>query len=148
MDANFIVLRKKSSAGTDEGKEITVVAKFKQIIHLPELNNELLFAKIYIENNLLGLARKLLFKPPLDTYVAFFVPDKNKFQAYPLVCPNARNGIFISKIVEDQNDLLEVWKGDFRQDITGLMVFTYYPKMFKDRITIRFFKMPAKKLLN
>jgi len=147
QDAKFIILRKKHSPDMYMEKEIgTAVAKFDQIITFPKFNNELLFAKVYIENNLLGLAQKLLFKPPLDVRIKFYIPDKNEIVSYRLVCPNARNGIFISKIVEDQNDLLEIWKGDFRHDIAGLIFSNDHPKMFKDKITIRFFKMPANKI--
>jgi hypothetical protein len=146
QDGAFFVLRKNFSADTDTEEYIsTEVAKFGQTIPLPKLDNEPLFVKIHIEHNLPGLGRKFLFKPP-NVYIAFF-NERLLIGGRPwrLVFHNATNGLFISQYIADQNDLLEIWKGDIRQDITGIVLLTRHPAFFKDKITVQFFKMPIKK---
>ena len=146
QDGAFLVLEKNPPAGAGTEEYISTEATgFGQTIPLPRLDNELLFAKVHVEYNLLGLGRKFLFKPP-NVYIAFF-NERLLIGGRPwrLVFPNATNGLFISQYVADQNDLLEIWKGDTRQDITGIVLLTEHPAFFKDKITVQFFKMPIKK---
>lgn len=147
QNGNFIILRKKTSPAVYEEKEIGAgTVKFGEAIDLSNLNNEMLFAKINVEHNFWGTAQKFLFKPPLDYYITFFVPDINIYSAYRLVCPNARNGIFISKVIEDQNDLLNLWKGDFKQKSVSLIFFMAdNPNLFKNDIAVQLFQDIPKK---
>jgi hypothetical protein len=146
QDGNFIVLRKNLSAdaGTEEYVG-TEVGKFRQRILLHRVGEGLFFAKIHIEHNLLGLVRKFLFKPP-NVYIAFLNNGKIiDGRVWRFVFSNAANGLFISQYVTNQNDLLKIWKGDIRQDITAIVLLTEHPVFFKDKITVQFFKMPTKK---
>ncbi len=146
QDGDFIVLRKSPFADTSTEEHISAgVGKFRQIIPLPKLGDGLLFAKIHVEHNLLGLVRKFLFKSP-DVYIAFISNDKDiNGRVWRFVFSNAANGLFISKYVANQSDLLEIWKGDIQQDISGIALLTEHPIFFKDKITVEFFKMPTRK---
>jgi len=145
-DRSFIILRRSPSADTDTEEYVgTAVGKFKQVIPLPKVGDGLLFAKIHVEHNLLGVGRRFLYKPP-NVYIAFLngrrVIDR---KIWRFVFSNATNGLFVSRYVTKQNDLLQIWKGDVRQDITGIMLLTKHPVFFKDEITVQFFKMPTEK---
>jgi hypothetical protein len=146
QDGDFIVLRKSPFADTSTEEYISAgVGKFKQAIPLPQLGDGLLFAKIHVEHNLLGLVWKFLFKSP-DVYIAFISNDKNiNGRIRRFVFSNAANGLFISRYVANQSDLLEIWKGNTRQDIHGIALLTEHPAFFKDKITIEFFKMTIRK---
>jgi hypothetical protein len=90
------------------------------------------------------MVRKILYKSP-DIYVTLFNNDTvigTKEQKF--VFSNAANGLFVSQYISDQNSLLEVWKGNIRQDITGILFQTKHPKFFKDKITVEFFKITKK----
>lgn len=146
QDGDFIVLQKSPSADAGTEEYIgTKVVKFGQTIPLPKLGNGLLFARIHVEHNLLGLGRKFLYKPP-NVYIAFFNGrELIGGRVRRFVFSNAMNGLFISQYVANQNDLLEIWKGNIRQDITGIALLTEHPAFFKDKITVQFFKTPTKK---
>ncbi len=146
QDGDFVVLRKNPSANTGTEEYIsTKTVNFDQIIPLPQVGDGLLFAKIRIEHNLPGLVRKFMFKPP-NVYIAFLNKEE-LMDGRPrrLVFSNAMNGLFVSQYVADQNDLLRIWKGDIKKNLTGIALWTEHPAFFKDKITVQFFKIPAKK---
>jgi hypothetical protein len=144
QDEAFIILKKNPSADTGSKEYIgTAVGKFGQIISLPRLNDGLLFAEIKVEYSLPGSAWKFLYKPP-NTYIAFLNNGQVIGGRYWRFVPaNAMDGLFVSEYVANQNDLLEIWKGNIRQDITGIAILTEHPVFFKDKITAQFFKVSA-----
>ena len=148
VDGEFIVLRKNPSADTDKEEYIsTETGKFGKIIPLPQSKSKgrPLFAKIHVEYNLLGFVSKLLYKPP-DIYLVFLnneeIIDKS---LYRFLFSNAMDGLLVSRYVENQNDLLELWQGNTQQNITGIALNTKRPAFFKDKITVQFFTMPITK---
>jgi hypothetical protein len=142
QDGKFLVLRKNPSAPKyieEYAGEKTV--KFRETIPIPQVGNTPLFARIYVERNLLGIGRAFLFKPPIINFVLLNGQNIIGDRVWRFVAPNAMNGLFVSKCISDQNSLLEIWRGDIQQDITSMVLFTEHPAFFKNKIKVAFFKM-------
>ena len=143
VDGEFIVLQKKPSADTVTGKYLdTTTEKFDQVFLPPQVDNGLLFAEVHIEQSLLGMAWKFLYK---SRNVWIFLDNGQEAVAEKprrLVYPNASNGLFIHQYIADQNDLLQIWNGNTRQNIRAILLWTPYPPFYKDKITVKFFAIP------
>jgi hypothetical protein len=144
QDGNFLILRKKPSPDVYTEEIIkTETVKFRDIIPTPPAGNRPLFAKIYVDLNFPGLVRNSLFKPPI-VYIVFLNGEKIiGDRSWRLVTSNATNGVYVSKYI-DMNSLLEAWKGNNQQDITGIALVTEHPAFFKKKIRVEFFTTSIK----
>lgn len=143
VDGKFIVLRRKDNVetGTEEYLQKAAVG-FGDIIALPRVEDGLLFAKIYVEYNLLGYVSKFLFKPP-EVYFGF-LKNRQPIGTHRFIFSNAENGLFLSRHIADRDDLHRVWRGDTKENLSEIAILTKHPAFFKDKITVEFFKVVTK----
>ncbi len=148
-DGEFIVLQKNPSAVSETEKYIGErIGKLGKMIPLPAAGDGLLFARIHIECSPAGLICKALYKLP-NVYIGFIneggiINDR----IYRFVFSNAMDGVFVSKYIISQNNLLALWQDNVKQDITGIAIWAEQPIFFKDKVTVQFFTIPTIKQPN
>lgn len=146
QDGALLILRKNPSVSTCVEEYVgEETVKFKEVIPIPQIGNTPLFARIYVEHNLLGIGRTFLFKSPIIKFILLNGQNIIDERVWRFVAPNAANGLFVSQYVTDQNSLLEIWRGNIQQDITGIVLLTEHPAFFKNKIKVEFFKMKLEK---
>lgn len=143
VDEDAVVLRKLPIADVNTIKlPAKTTAKFKDIIPIPKDVNGLIFAKIHIDYSFIGLISKFLYKPP-NVYLEFFRNGwfLNKAM-YRFIFSNSDDGVLVSEYITDQNDLLELWKGNVKHNVDEIGFSTECPIFYKN-INLEFFTIPA-----
>ncbi len=143
MDGEFIVLQR--NAQIDKYVENIIQTKTSKIgeeIVMPKGVNGYLFARIYMNYNLLGKTARLLYKPP-HAYIQF-ATEGIFTKKYRFIPSTARNGIFLSQYIADQNDLFNVWNGKLLDNFDSIIISARNSYFYDNRIAIEFFEVPKK----
>jgi hypothetical protein len=108
-------------------------------IPVPKIKDRYLFAKIYMDYNLLGKTAKLFYKPP-SVYIKL-TTDKTTLE-HKFIFSIARNGIFLSQSMHDINGLLDIFNGNVSNDLNSITISTKYPAFYNKHIRVEFFEVP------
>jgi hypothetical protein len=136
----YIVLRKADTQRSSAPKTLLVLnTEIGKPVSVPKIKNRYLFAKIYMDYNLLGKIAKLFYKPPRVNIILTVdgIPFEHNF-----IFSNARNGIFLSQYISDINDLPAIWNGDIRNNLDSITISTKYPAFYNKNIRVEFFEVP------
>jgi len=108
---------------------------------VPKIKNGYLFAKIYMDYNLLGKTAKLLYKPP---GVNIRLTSNGNTSECRFILSTARNGIFLSQYISKIRNLFDVWEGKMNNnlDLDSITISTEYPYFYDKNIRVEFFEVP------
>jgi hypothetical protein len=140
VDGEFIILKKTDRRFLSSSKTISVIdTEFGKFISVPKTENGYLFAKIYMEYNILGKIAKLIYKPP--NVIIKLVADGNTFE-HRFIFSTARNGIFLSQYIYDVKDLFTVWDGKLSNNLDTITISTRHRYFYDKHIGVEFFEVP------
>jgi hypothetical protein len=143
IDGRFIVLKKTDARYPLSSKTIAVFdTELGKSISVPKTKGGYLYAKIYMEYNLLGKIANLVYKSP-NVYIGLITVDGNRF-LYRFIFSTARNGIFLSQYVSNVEDLFNVWNGRLNSNLDKIVIGTGCQYFYNKRISVEFFEVPQK----
>jgi hypothetical protein len=135
-----VVLRKADTRSFPTSKTISVLdTEIGQTIPVPQIEDGYLFAKIYMDYNLLGKISKLVYKPP-GIYI--LLNAEGTTHGYKFIFSTARNGIFLSQYIHNMNVLIDVWNGNMNNNLDSIAIYTKYPAFYNKNIHVEFFEVP------
>jgi hypothetical protein len=139
-DGTYIILRKADTHNLSPSNTISVIdTQPGKLIPVPKTNGYL-FAKIYMDYNLLGKAAKLFYKPPNAT-ITFIIND-NAYNCR-FIFATARNGIFLSqKPTYKLKDVVDVWNGNFNNNMDAIVISAKNTRFYDKHIKVEFFEVP------
>ena len=141
MDGFIIVLRKTDAHYSSPSKTISVLdTELGKSISVPKTKSGYLYAKIYMEYNLLGKIANLVYKSP-NVYIGLITVDGNRF-LHRFIFSTARNGIFLSQYVSNMEDLFNVWNGKLNSNLDKIVIGTRYQYFYNKHISVEFFEVP------
>ncbi|MDE2589074.1 MAG: hypothetical protein KGL95_05360, partial [Patescibacteria group bacterium] len=128
LSGNMWLLQLNNNQCTNPNLLTTEYVSFNQTVSVPQSKSDLLFAKIYINYNLLGEISKLLYKPPQIHFI-------DKQQNYRFVQSTASDGILLSysNKIQSAFPMLNYNFSSFRIDTDQ--------KYYENKIKIEFFGM-------
>jgi len=139
VDGIYIILRKADTHNLLPSKTISVIdTQLKEPIPVPKTNGYL-FAKIYMDYNLLGKTAKLFYKTPNVNIklIANGMEVKHDF-----IFSTARNGIFLSQTAYDLKDLIDIWNGNLNNNLIAIVISAENPHFYEKHIKVEFFEVP------
>ena len=137
---SYIILRKADTQRLSTSRTISVLdTEIGKSIPVPKIKDRYLFAKIYMDYNLLGKTAKLFYKPP-SVYIKL-TTDKTTLE-HKFIFSIARNGIFLSQSMHDINGLLDIFNGNVSNDLNSITISTKYPAFYNKHIRVEFFEVP------
>ena len=137
---SYIILRKADTPRLSTSRTISVLdTEIGKSIPVPKIKDRYLFAKIYMDYNLLGKTAKLFYKPP-SVYIKL-TTDKTTLE-HKFIFSIARNGIFLSQSMHDINGLLDIFNGNVSNDLNSITISTKYPAFYNKHIRVEFFEVP------
>jgi hypothetical protein len=142
IDGKFIILRRADTRNWPPSKTVSVLdteTEFGKPISVPKIKNGYLFAKIYMEYNLLGKIAKLIYKPPIVG--VGLLADGSVF-GHRFIFSTARNGIFLSQYIHGVRDLAAVWNGKPNNNLDAIVIFTQNQHFYDKHIRVEFFEVP------
>jgi hypothetical protein len=146
-DGQFIILRKADTCNWPPSKTISVIdTELGKRISVPKTNG-CLFAKIYMNYNLLGKMAKLIYKPPIVNIKLIANENTPEFEfefecEHRFIFSTARNGIFLSQYIADMENLLAVWNGKLNSNLDAFVIYTENPNFYDRHIRVEFFEVP------
>jgi hypothetical protein len=140
IDGLYIVLRKADTHNLSPSKTISIVdAQLEKPIPVPKTNGYL-FAKIYMDYNLLGKIAKLFYKPP---NVSITLIANGMDYEYRFIFSTAQNGIFLSqKPIYSLEDIFDVWNGNLNNNLDAIAISAENPHFYDKHIKVEFFEVP------
>ena len=143
IDGRFIILKKTDIYYPPSSKTIAVFdTELGKSISVPKTKGGYLYAKIYMEYNLLGKIANLIYKSP-NIYIGLMTVDGNRF-LYRFIFSTARNGIFLSQYISNVADLFNVWNGKLNNNLDKIIISTRYQYFYNKHISVEFFEVPQK----
>jgi hypothetical protein len=143
IDGRFIILKKTDANSSAPSETITVLdTELGKSIRVPKTKGGYLYAKIYMEYNLLGKIANLVYKSP-NIFIGLITVDGNKF-LHRFVFSTARNGIFLSQYISSLGDLFEVWNGRPNNNLDAIVIFAPNRYFYNRHIRVEFFEVPQK----
>jgi hypothetical protein len=141
LDDMYIVLRKVAAHNVSPSNTISVInAQLEKPIPVPKTNSYL-FAKIYMDFNLLGKIAKLFYKPP-DVNIKLIV-NNGVWHKHRFIFSTAPNGIFLSqKPAYDLKDVIDVWNGNPNNNLAAIVISAENPHFYDKHIKVEFFEVP------
>ena len=141
IDGRFIILKKTDAHYPPSSKTIAVFdTELGKSISVPKTKGGYLFAKIYMEYNLLGKIANLVYKSP-DVYIGLMTVDGNRF-LYRFIFSTARNGIFLSQYISNVADLFNVWNGRLNNNLDAIVISAPNQYFYDRHIRVEFFEVP------
>ncbi|MGD0785060.1 MAG: hypothetical protein ABR969_04535, partial [Sedimentisphaerales bacterium] len=135
-----VILRKADTRSSSTSKIISVLdTEIRKPIPVPKIKDGYLFAKIYMDYNLLGKIAKLVYKPP-STYI--LLNAEGTTYRYRFIFSTARNGIFMSQYIHNMNVLVDIWNENVNNNLSSIAVSTLYPAFYNKNIRVEFFEVP------
>jgi hypothetical protein len=136
----YIVLQKAETRRLPTSETISVLdTEMGKLIPVPKIKDKYLFAKIYMDYNLLGKIAKLFYKPPRATIG--LTSDRTTIRSR-FIFSTARNGIFLSQNINTINDLIDFFNGNLNKNIDSITISTEYPAFYDKHIHVEFFEVP------
>jgi hypothetical protein len=136
---SYIILRKADKQRLSTSRTISVLdTEIGKSIPVPKIKDKYLFAKIYMDYNLLGKTAKLIYKPP-SVYIKL-TTDKTALE-HKFIFSIARNGIFLSQSMYDMNSLLDILNGNVSNNLNSITISTDYPAFYNKHIRVEFFEV-------
>jgi hypothetical protein len=142
IDGKFIILRRADTRNWPPSKTVSVLdteTEFGKPISVPKIKNGYLFAKIYMEYNLLGKIAKLIYKPPI---IGIGLLADGSVFGHRFIFSTARNGIFLSQYIHGVRDLAAVWNGKPNNNLDAIVIFTQNQHFYDKHIRVEFFEVP------
>jgi hypothetical protein len=142
IDGKFIVLQKADTRDRPPSKTVSVLdteTEFGKPVAVPKIKNGYLFAKIYMEYNLLGKIAKMIYKPPI---VGIGLAADGSVFGQKFIFSTARNGIFLSQYIHSVRDLSTVWDGKLNNNLDAIVIFTKDQRFYDKHIRVEFFEVP------
>ncbi len=142
IDKKSIILRKADTHSLPSLRNISFLdTEIGKPIAVPKIKNGYLFAKIYMDYNLLGKTAKLLYKPP---GVNIRLTSNGNTSECRFILSTARNGIFLSQYISKIRNLFDVWEGKMNNnlDLDSITISTEYPYFYDKNIRVEFFEVP------
>jgi hypothetical protein len=136
----YIILRKTDTRSLSTSKTISVLdTEIGKPIPVPQIKDGYLFAKIYMDYNLLGKIAKLVYKPP-GVYIRLIADDAPFI--YRFIASTAKNGIFLSQYTYHVSELPDIWNGKVNNNLSSITISTPYPAFYNKNIHVEFFEVP------
>lgn len=140
MDGDCMILRKINVFSSPPPKTISVLdTEFGKSVPVPKIEDGYLFAKIYMDYNLLGKIAKLLYKPSAVTIE--ITADQYEVQ-HRFIFSTARNGIFLSQYVRSVNELPDIWNGKLNNNLKSFTILSQNRYFYNKHIRVEFFEVP------
>jgi hypothetical protein len=136
----YIILRKTDTRSLSTPKTISSLdSEIGKPIPVPQIKDGYLFAKIYMDYNLLGKIANLIYKPP-SVYIQLSTDETTR--EYRFIFSAARNGIFLSEYLHNMDDLVSIWNGKVNNNLDSIAISTQYPAFYNKNIHVEFFEVP------
>jgi hypothetical protein len=141
-DEHFALLRKKQVSAT---KDLILVAQneynFSEEILIPEEQSSHVFLFTEVEPSILGKLLNVFYKPTeLTVEITLQNGDLIKHR---FIGDMGKNGLFVSKYVQNLKHLQAVFAETYEQNITSLR-FLGDGSIYKEPIKVRLYKLPFK----
>jgi hypothetical protein len=135
-----LVLQKSSTRNLPPPKTISVLeSQLDKPIPVPQTNGYL-FAKIYMDYNLLGKIAKLFYKPPI---VNIALKTNSTIYQARLVFSAAKNGISLSqKPIYSLKEAFDLWSGNLDNAFKSIVISAENPHFYGKRVKVEFFEIP------
>jgi hypothetical protein len=135
---DFILLSssKNFEVSTEVANLNRVEAKPGDIVEIPK-HQGYLFAYIDFNYSLLGKTIKSVYKP-YPVAIQFVLKNGEISQKYRFIPNTAKDGIFISQYVINNQNLTEIFQGMLDNNIQGFIITTDHPECYAGKILIKF----------
>jgi hypothetical protein len=135
----YLILEKNKLVNFGKMEEIcTVTVKTEDIIEVPLYEDAYVFMEVDWDFNFLGKLVNFFFKTN-SAYIELYLTDGSKLKNR-FIHKNARNGLFVSKLVLNTYELKQVFDKDFISDITGVRILSK-SLFYKKNINVKFYKI-------
>jgi hypothetical protein len=142
IDHGFIFLRKTDTRYFLPPKTISAIdTELGKSVSAPKTKNGYLYAKIYMEYNLLGKIANLVYKSPGVNIK--LTGDNGTFEHRFIFSP-AQNGIFLSQYIDNVEDLFNVWDGKLNNNLDTFIISAENRYFYDKYIRVEFFEVPQK----
>jgi hypothetical protein len=140
----FIMLNKTNFAPNygqvvDLGNE---QAGMGQFIEVPQFDGAV-FGRIYVNYSIYGMAMDLLYKPS-NLYIQFRLTNGSYTQKYRFIPAQAVDGVFLSKYIQNNDDIASVFQGNTSGDIAAIAITADAPADYSKYVKAEFFGEKAK----
>ena len=135
---DFILLSssKDSEVSTQVENLNIVEAKPGEIVEVPK-GHGYIFAYIDFNYSLLGKIIKSVYKP-YPVAIQFVLKDGAISQKYRFLPNTAKDGVFISQYVINNQNLTDIFQGKLDNNIQGFIITTDHPECYAEKILIKF----------
>jgi hypothetical protein len=105
-------------------------------VQIPPFNGEI-FGDIDIRYSTLGDILKILYKPA-PVYIRFHLINGETSQSYRLIPDTAKDGLFLSQYIPDQNMVPDLFQGKITNNIKSISIDSDSPEEYSQNIIIHF----------
>lgn len=116
------------------------------IISVPKYSEGYVFGYIDVEYSFIGKIMKFLYKPS-TCFIQFKLRDNSYSQEFKFIPSTAKNGVFLSQFIINQDDLSLIFQGHCINNIEGVILKTDNPLQYSDNIKLNFVGVPANVLI-
>jgi hypothetical protein len=142
IDHGFIILKKADTRYFSPPKTISVIdTELGKSVSIPKTKNGYLFAKIYMDYNLLGKIANLVYKSPGVNIK--LTGDRGTFE-HRFVFSSARNGIFLSQYIDSAEGLFSILDGKLSNNLDTFVISAENRYFYDRHIRVEFFEVPKK----
>jgi hypothetical protein len=112
------------------------------IISIPKYNEGYVFGYIDVEYSFIGKIIKLFYKSS-PCSIQFKFSDNLYSKEFRFIPDVAKNGVFLSQFILNQEDLSFIFQGQCINNIEGIIIKTSSPMQYSSNIKVKFVGIPA-----
>jgi hypothetical protein len=134
---SFYLLNRTTNLKKRTSTNISItIARMGDEVQIPPFNGEI-FGDIDIRYSTLGDILKILYKPA-PVYIRFHLINGETSQSYRLIPDTAKDGLFLSQYIPDQNMVPDLFQGKITNNIKSISIDSDSPEEYSQNIIIHF----------
>jgi hypothetical protein len=144
VSSNFLLLEKTDSAKKVEYQEMySVKGEVGSPIEIPIVGDSFVFMHVNWKPTLLGHVVNFLYRTPVNSVLLKNINGEER--EYRIIRSTAENGLFVSQFIGDADDLVQVFNGETRPDLTSVTIQSN-TLFFQEDFDVTFYALPVSDL--